>query len=131
MGKVEEMVEDLATVVRAFDSPMVVEGCTGGTGSDYWQQLAQNRANKIVSMMLCHGCSVDKVFPLGTPGGGAFWGRHAERNLSSDLPAALPCERAVGWLGCRTRLNADEPQLRRVCTIVVFDSICSMRPDPR
>merc|ERR1712093_659816 len=63
--------------------------------------------------------------------GRAFWGRHAERNLSSDLPAALPCERAVDWLGCRTRLHADEPQLRRVCTIVVFDSICSMRPDPR
>jgi hypothetical protein len=69
--KVEEMVLDLSTVVHAFDSPMVVEGCTGGTGSQYWSELAQNRANKIVSMMLTHGCELSKVFPLGTPGGGA------------------------------------------------------------
>jgi hypothetical protein len=69
---VREIIEDLAVVVKAFRSPMVVEGHTGATDpADYWGELAQNRANKIVDILYEFGCAPDKVKPLGCPGGGA------------------------------------------------------------
>jgi hypothetical protein len=71
---VEDIIDDLSTVVRAFKCPMFVEGRTGGTDADgkfYWRDLAQNRANKITSIMYKFGCSPAQVKPLGNPGGGA------------------------------------------------------------
>jgi hypothetical protein len=67
------VLEDVATVVKAFKAPMIVEGHTGATDPpDYWQALAQNRAQKICEVMYEFGCTPDQLRPKGCPGGGAY-----------------------------------------------------------
>lgn len=52
------IVGDLAVVVGAFETKMIIEGHTGSTDPpDYWQALAENRANLIVDTLVRRGCN--------------------------------------------------------------------------
>jgi hypothetical protein len=67
------VLEDVATVVKAFKAPMIVEGHTGATDPPaYWGELAQNRATAICEVMYEFGCTPEMLRPKGCPGGGAY-----------------------------------------------------------
>ena len=56
----------------AYEEPMVVEGHTGGTSPvEYWQELADNRAQLICDTLVRKGVKRHLIRPHGEPGGGA------------------------------------------------------------
>lgn len=72
LADTNEVLTDLAVVLRAFMEPMVIEGHTGGeTPPEYWTELATNRAKYIVDFLVKQGVRKDLVIAKGCPGGGA------------------------------------------------------------
>lgn len=68
----DEIITDLATVLSAFQTKMIVEGHTGSTDPPgYWQALADNRAKLLVGLLEKKGVPKGVAIPRGSPGGGA------------------------------------------------------------
>jgi hypothetical protein len=64
--------KDVAIVLKEYMEKMIVEGHTGATEpADYWNTLAQNRANLICSILVENGVRKDLLEPVGCAGGGA------------------------------------------------------------
>lgn len=67
-----EIIQDLATVIMAFGTAVVIEGHTGQTEpAEYWGALATNRASLICNQLTRCGVQRNLVQPKGCPGGGA------------------------------------------------------------
>lgn len=68
----DEILTDLAIVLRTFDQKMIVEGHTGSTDPpEYWQLLAMNRAVLICQKLAQKGVKPRLLVAMGCPGGGA------------------------------------------------------------
>jgi len=68
----EETLWDLASVLKAYMEPMIIEGHTGKTSPrEYWGQLADNRSNLIARYLEGAGVPQGICIPKGCPGGGA------------------------------------------------------------
>eukprot|EP00746_Dinoflagellata_sp_MGD_P164278 gnl/MRDRNA2_/MRDRNA2_92823_c0_seq1.p1 gnl/MRDRNA2_/MRDRNA2_92823_c0~~gnl/MRDRNA2_/MRDRNA2_92823_c0_seq1.p1 ORF type:complete len:1064 (+),score=201.78 gnl/MRDRNA2_/MRDRNA2_92823_c0_seq1:226-3417(+) len=67
-----EIIADLATVINAFETPMIIEGHTGQKEpADYWGKLAMNRAALICRELATLGVNPSLARARGCPGGGA------------------------------------------------------------
>eukprot|EP00746_Dinoflagellata_sp_MGD_P018301 gnl/MRDRNA2_/MRDRNA2_142434_c0_seq1.p1 gnl/MRDRNA2_/MRDRNA2_142434_c0~~gnl/MRDRNA2_/MRDRNA2_142434_c0_seq1.p1 ORF type:complete len:1018 (+),score=152.87 gnl/MRDRNA2_/MRDRNA2_142434_c0_seq1:87-3140(+) len=67
-----EIIVDLATVIMAFGTPVVIEGHTGQVDPpEYWGSLAANRASLICNELKRCGVRADLIRAKGCPGGGA------------------------------------------------------------
>jgi len=67
-----EIIADLATVINAFETPMIIEGHTGQKEpADYWGKLAINRAALICRELCQLGVNPSLARARGCPGGGA------------------------------------------------------------
>jgi hypothetical protein len=76
-----EIIADLATVIKAFGTAVVIEGHTGQVEpAEYWGALATNRASLICNELKRCGVQSDLVQAKGCPGGGAKVLIHPVRN---------------------------------------------------
>jgi hypothetical protein len=67
-----EIIADLAIVIMAFGTPVVIEGHTGQVDPvEYWGTLAANRASLICNELTRCGVPPGLVRAKGCPGGGA------------------------------------------------------------
>lgn len=67
-----EIIADLATVLNAFETPMIIEGHTGQKEpADYWGKLAMARAALICKELAGLGVHPSLARAKGCPGGGA------------------------------------------------------------
>lgn len=64
----DEVLGDVAAICNAFSVPMVVEGHTKGGESEFWQELAENRARLIIDSLTRKGVPRKYMLPIGLPG---------------------------------------------------------------
>mmetsp|Transcript_41478 Transcript_41478/g.73553 ORF Transcript_41478/g.73553 Transcript_41478/m.73553 type:complete len:394 (-) Transcript_41478:180-1361(-) len=63
-----EICRDLAEIANLFNCPMTIEGHTKGGESEFWHQLANDRARIVVDLMLAHGARGELLTARGRPG---------------------------------------------------------------
>lgn len=64
------ILDDVATVMKAYKIHFIVEGqCGGGNPPEFWQELADNRALLICEGLESRGVSRDLLHPRGNPSG--------------------------------------------------------------
>jgi len=64
----EAICKDLAELSNIFNCPMTIEGHTKGGESQYWQDLADNRATIVTQLMVEFGANPDLLRAIGKPG---------------------------------------------------------------
>jgi len=64
----EAVCRDLTELSNIFNCPMTIEGHTKGGESQFWQQLADNRARVVLEMMLQFGANGNLMRAQGKPG---------------------------------------------------------------
>eukprot|EP00746_Dinoflagellata_sp_MGD_P003474 gnl/MRDRNA2_/MRDRNA2_106749_c0_seq1.p1 gnl/MRDRNA2_/MRDRNA2_106749_c0~~gnl/MRDRNA2_/MRDRNA2_106749_c0_seq1.p1 ORF type:complete len:651 (+),score=114.02 gnl/MRDRNA2_/MRDRNA2_106749_c0_seq1:127-2079(+) len=66
----QAILDDLATVMKAYKVHFIVEGqCGGGNPPEFWQELADNRAELICEGLESRGVSREFLHPRGNPAG--------------------------------------------------------------
>jgi hypothetical protein len=68
VGIAEAVCKDLAELSNIFNCPMTIEGHTKGGESQFWQQLADNRARVVVELMIDLGANRNLLRAQGKPG---------------------------------------------------------------
>jgi len=65
---VDLVLRDLADLGKIFEVPMVIEGHTRGSSSDFWEQLAINRAKLVMNSLESKGIKRALMSAVGLPG---------------------------------------------------------------
>lgn len=68
IDQAEAICKDLAELSNIFNCPMTIEGHTKGGETQYWQNLADNRATIVTQLMIDFGANPDLLRAVGRPG---------------------------------------------------------------